>query len=88
MEESIRTSQPLIYPFEVSGIIKVLTNKSKIIQAWVVQNMAELFEKAQLYYISQANRDQFGNFRGVHKEMTLQDLIFVTNGIYREELKL
>jgi hypothetical protein len=48
IEESIqrRKNGHVIDPYEVSGIIKVLTNKSKIIQTWLIRNMPELFEKS------------------------------------------
>ena len=48
IEESIqrKNSGNVIQAFEVSGVIKVLTNKSSIIQAWAIRNMAELYEKS------------------------------------------
>jgi hypothetical protein len=36
-----------LQPFELSGIIKVLTNKSKKISSWLIPNMEELFLMTQ-----------------------------------------
>jgi hypothetical protein len=68
-----RISEPQgkpLQPFEVAGIIKVLTNKSKKIASWLIPNMEELFLFAQQCFLQQASRDVDGKFKGVHKDIT------------------
>jgi hypothetical protein len=59
-----------LQPFELSGIIKVLTNKSKKITSWLIPNMEELFLMTQQYFLVQASRDVDGKFKGMHKDIT------------------
>jgi hypothetical protein len=74
--------------FDVSGIIKLLSNKTKLISPNLIPAIHDFFTTAEEFALISANRDNDGRIRGLSGEFNPIDLTVMLNAMSRYNIKI
>jgi hypothetical protein len=74
--------------FDVSGIIKLLYNKTKLISPNLIPVIHEFFNIAEEFVLISSNRDTDGRIRGLNGEITPIDLTVMLTAMCRYNIKI
>lgn len=77
-----------IMGFDVSGIIKLLSNKTKLISLNLLPVIREFFSTAEEFTLMSSNRDSDGRIRGLSGEISPLDLTVMLNAMSRYNIKI
>ena len=74
--------------FDVSGMIKLLTNKAKLISTNMVPAISTLFNSIDQFLVSTALQTNNGKIVGFGSDLTPIDLTYILNAATRYNIKL
>lgn len=74
--------------FDVSGMIKLLSNKTKLISPNLIPEIYEFFTLVEEYALICSNRDIDGRIRGLSGDMTPLELTVMLNAMSRYNIKI
>ena len=77
-----------IMGFDITGIIKLLSNKTKMISLNLIPIIREFFTSAEEFILISSNRDVDGRIRGLSGDLTPADLTVILNGMSRYNIKI
>ncbi len=74
--------------YDVSGIIKLLSNKTKLISLNLIPVIQEFFVNAEKFALICSNRDSNGRIRGLSGDINPIDLTVMLNAMSRFNIKI
>ena len=74
--------------YDVSGIIKLLSNKTKLISLNLIPVIQEFFVNAEEFALICSNRDSNGRIRGLSGDINPIDLTVMLNAMSRFNIKI